>query len=178
MLEWHGALQALCEEADAVFNDHSRTRQSIFLAAYVECFDTTASADASGVSIGTVRAHWMNDGPFRTCYNDAQEQIKERIGGEIYRRAVKGVEKGVWHQGKLVGMETQYSDRLLEMLAKRVDPAWSDRQQAAKIGVGSESSAAIRRILANPELRAQAMALAEAADQSIDIVEAEIVPNS
>lgn len=174
MLEWHSTIKALCEEGGHRFVDTTRTRQCIFLAAYVECFDVTMAADVAGISPLTASTNWLQDAVFKTCFLEAQERVKERVAGEIYRRAVKGIEQGVWHQGKLVGMETRYSDRLLELLAKRVDPSWSDRQQTAKIGAGTETSAAVRRILMDPELRAQAMALAEAAAGPLDVGEAEL----
>ena len=53
---------------------------------------------------------------------EAEEHFNDMLQAEAVRRAVEGTEKGIWHQGKLVGIEQQYSDPLLMFLLKGKKP--------------------------------------------------------
>lgn len=55
---------------------------------------------------------------FKQEVDDAIEEYQATIQMEIHRRAVEGVDKGIYHQGELVAKEKVYSDALL---AKMVD---------------------------------------------------------
>lgn len=137
-----------------------RSRQALYAAAYVDTFDRGTALRIAGVSPHTFNA-WRSEAPFRQLCEYADELVAERVAGEVYRRAVVGVEQGIWHQGRRVGTERKYSDRMLELLAKRIDPAWAEqgRESAPKGNTG----AMVARILADESLRDAALALAEAA---------------
>lgn len=157
---WADFLAALDAEAGEQHDQPKRTRQAMFASAWVATFDRGTALRVAGVTHHT-HTKWRTEPAFRALCEAAEAQIRERVAGEVYRRAVVGVEQGVWHQGRLVGTETKYSDRLLELIAKRIDPAWSERVQAAS--AESSASSLVARILASEELRAKAIELAEAA---------------
>lgn len=46
------------------------------------------------------------------------EEGIDKAEQEAFRRAVEGTEKGVWHQGVLVGSERVYSDALMALILK------------------------------------------------------------
>lgn len=58
------------------------------------------------------------DPVFAEAWTDALEMFADRLEVEATRRAVDGTDKGVWHQGVLVGTERQYSDSLLALMLK------------------------------------------------------------
>lgn len=159
---WRSFLEAQDLETGAERDEAMRMRQALFAAAYVDSFDRGTALRVAGITHHTY-GKWRTDPAFRALCDAADAQIRERVAGEVYRRAVIGVEQGIWHQGRLVGTERKYSDRMLELLAKRVDPAWSEHAQASS---GERStSALVARILGDDNLRAAAMALAAAASE-------------
>ena len=94
-----------------------------------------------------------------------QERMKERVEQEIFRRAVLGVERAVWHKGEVVGREVRYSDQLLLALVRRVDPAgWGERTELAPRAETGLEVERVRQILSNPEALALAQRLAEVLD--------------
>ncbi|RKZ20174.1 hypothetical protein DRQ50_00010 [bacterium] len=52
---------------------------------------------------------------------------RENIEEEIKRRAMDGVDTPVFYKGELVATQKQYSDRLLELHAKRHIGAYRDK---------------------------------------------------
>lgn len=59
---------------------------------------------------------------FKLLVEAARDLGMENLEDEAYRRAVQGVNKGVWHQGERVGDELVYSDGLLSLLLKARRP--------------------------------------------------------
>lgn len=57
---------------------------------------------------------------------EAQEEYKELIGMEIHRRAIDGVIKDIYFNGRVVGQEVVTSDKLLVMLAKANDSKYRE----------------------------------------------------
>lgn len=132
-------------------------RRVVWLATYATTFDKVQAARAAGVSQRTATNWQTDDTVFQALLARANDQVSSTVAGEVYRRAVHGVSRGVWHQGQLVGTEQQYSDALLTTLAKRVDPAWTgeatltDRSQAKLVAA----------VLADPAALAAAQVLAD-----------------
>lgn len=88
-------------------------------------FETLAATDhvqkavtASGLARRSVYAWRDSDPEFAQRWTDAREAYVDKLEAEAYRRAVEGTEKGVWHQGAMVGTERQYSDSLLALMLK------------------------------------------------------------
>jgi hypothetical protein len=68
-------------------------------------------------------------GKYREAFEDAREQYRDRIRIEIDRRALHGVKRKVYYKGVKCGEETEYSDRLLELLAKAELPEFRERHE-------------------------------------------------
>ena len=103
----------------------------------------------------------MDPATLATGGSGKRKRVKERVEREIFRRAVLGVERAVWHKGEVVGHEAQYSDRLLLALARRVDPtAWGELPAAANPQHRGEAEL-VRRLLANPAAMELAQRLSE-----------------
>lgn len=77
-----------------------------------------AALQASGLAHRTAYAWKDSDPAFAQRWQEARESFADHLEAEATRRAVAGVEKGVWHQGVRVGNEQQYSDSLLALMLK------------------------------------------------------------
>lgn len=58
---------------------------------------------------------------------EAKELFRESIEEEVRRRAIDGVEEGVYFQGAKVDTVTKYSDSLLTLLVKKENPEYGDK---------------------------------------------------
>lgn len=88
-----------------------------------------AAADA-GVDRVTVWNRRKHDEAFDQTVKEAIEHAADKLEQEARRRALEGTEKGVWHQGVLVGSERVYSDALLALLLKgRRKDVFADRTE-------------------------------------------------
>lgn len=96
---------------------------------------------------------------FREAWDDAMEVGIDRAEAEAFRRAVDGTEKGVWHQGVLVGTERVYSDALMALVLKgRRKKIYADRTELT----GAEGGPVVQVDETAKAARvAQLMALAE-----------------
>lgn len=89
-----------------------------FLAALREVPVVSRACAAVGIERSTAYRAADNDESFRAAWDDAMEEGVDRAEQEAFRRAVEGTDKGVWHQGTLVGSERVYSDALLSLFLK------------------------------------------------------------
>ena len=88
------------------------------------------AATAAGVTRRRVDSLRAADAEFEYAMDDALEAAADVLEIEARRRAVEGVEKGVYFQGTLTATEQVYSDGLLTTLlkAKRADE-FAERKQ-------------------------------------------------
>jgi hypothetical protein len=86
-------------------------------------------ADVAGVSLGLLREHMKKDPEFAAAVEVAKERYRDRIEAEIYRRGVEGVETPVFGKDGQVGIKITYSDRMLELHAKRHIAAYRDQSR-------------------------------------------------
>lgn len=93
-----------------------------FLEAFASIGTITYAAKAVGISRQTHHNWLATDPHYVTDFAEAQEQAAEALEAEARRRAIEGVSKGIYHLGKLVGTELQYSDTLLIFLLKGALP--------------------------------------------------------
>ena len=63
------------------------------------------------------------DREFAEAWDEAKKLGLESLEAEAIRRAVRGTEKPVFHQGEQVATVREYSDVLLIFLMKAADPA-------------------------------------------------------
>lgn len=69
---------------------------------------------------------------FKQEIDDAQDEYQAVIHMEMHRRAVDGIDKGVYHQGELVATEKVYSDTLLVKMADTHNPEYKEAKQSDK----------------------------------------------
>lgn len=86
------------------------------------------------VAVGRTRNgfyEWTRVDPeFEAKAYEATEAGTDTIEDEALRRAVQGVEKGIYYQGTLVDKTREYSDTLLERLLKARRPdKYKDRAE-------------------------------------------------
>lgn len=93
-----------------------------------QCGQKYKSCDAHGFSYYTIRDRMQErdkaeDTRWRERWEMALERYRDDLEAEAHRRAFKGTTRGVWYKGELVGEETEYSDRLMEVLLRGERPA-------------------------------------------------------
>ena len=93
------------------------------------------AATTAGVTRRRVEREAEKNPEFEYAMESALEAAADELELEARRRAVEGVEKGVYHQGTLVATEQVYSDGLLTTLlkAKRADE-FAERKQISGPG--------------------------------------------
>lgn len=91
-------------------------RQLALLAAYRQCAHVTRASQLAGVTRTTHYAWLKENADYRDAFQEAEQEAAVVLEEEAHRRAVLGVLKPVYQGGQLVGYETVYSDRLLELL--------------------------------------------------------------
>lgn len=112
----------------------TRARQARWLTSFCDTWSAPEACRLAGLRPSTVWA-WQRDDVFRHARELAEEVMRETAKGEAWRRAIHGVERGIWHRGELVGTERVYSDALLSMVLKRTDPeGWSGEPKRAAQG--------------------------------------------
>lgn len=88
----------------------------------------TMAARTLGVSLRTLQKARERDPEIRRQWSEADDAGTEALEQEAYRRAVLGIEKGLFYQGERFGSEREYSDQLLIVLLKaRCPEKYKDR---------------------------------------------------
>ncbi len=98
-----------------------------FLAVLETAGSFQAAADAVGVDVKTAYNARKADAEFDAMCESARARYADSIRAEVRRRGVFGWVEPVFQGGTQVGLVRKYSDRLLELEAKRVDPAYRDK---------------------------------------------------
>lgn len=102
----------------------------IWLTAYAKTLNFTNSCLVSKIHPSVVRG-WLKIYPdFKEEFEIARELYADSIRAELHRRAVKGVTQ--LHSVSKDGIEhfhTVYSDALLALEAKRVDPSYREKSE-------------------------------------------------
>lgn len=93
-------------------------RMGVFLAELELSGRMATSAKRAGLATSTLYLQRDRNPVFATEWEAALERYTDRLEEEAERRAVRGTDRGVWHQGALVGKETEYSDKLLSEMLK------------------------------------------------------------
>jgi hypothetical protein len=112
------------------------TAQEKFLKAFSMTANVRAACLSAGISRTTVYEWHEHDQDFSILFKQAELDANDLVRGELFRRAVQGVEKPVVSIGKLVYdkdgkplMVREYSDNLLSLLAKARMPEFREKQQ-------------------------------------------------
>jgi hypothetical protein len=96
--------------------------QSRFLAAFAESASVAKAARWARIS-RTAHYNWMAlDPTYPPRFAEAQRRAVRSLEDEAVRRGREGVRRAVYHKGKIVGYETEYSDSLLLAVLRANDP--------------------------------------------------------
>jgi len=91
--------------------------QQAFLESFQVIGVITRAAIDAGVSRRTVYNWLKNDGQFQERFKLAEEDARDELRAEMWRRAVEGWDVPVYYRGNLVGKIRKYSDALLLRMA-------------------------------------------------------------
>ena len=87
------------------------------------------SAEAIGMTPEAILNHIKSNPEFEVECKQALNSHCDIIESEIFRRAITGNKKPVYYQGAECGYVREYSDRMLELYAKRHIPEYRDKHQ-------------------------------------------------
>ena len=148
-------------------------RRRTFLDTLAAGLTVTQAADAAGVHRATPYRWREEDRTFAADWTQAERAGTDTLIGEARRRAVDGVDKGIYYSGKRVDSTRAYSDTLLMFLLRQRDPSFRERPPADTAG-GTDT--AIRR-LNDDQLNARIAALL-GGPESPDCPESQDCPDS
>lgn len=78
---------------------------------------------ARTAGIGRTTAYeWRSEPAFAQAWDDAEDEAKDALEREAWRRGVEGCDKPIVYKGKVTGKFKEYSDRMLELLLKAHRP--------------------------------------------------------
>jgi len=115
-------------------------RRAAFLEGLRQAASVTKACAVSGLPYSTAYAWRAADEAFAVDWDAAVEQGTDRIEDEAVRRAVDGVQRPIYQGGKLVGHETQFSDRLVELMLKARRPDKFKDRTAVEIDASGQAS--------------------------------------
>lgn len=128
--------------------------QAAFLSAYSDGLSIQDACLKAGIGRTTFYTWKENDMRFRSAFSDAMERSVDVMEEEAKRRAVRGVLKPVYYNGKIVGSIREYSDTLLIFLMKGRRPdVFKERANIEhhtydhKEGAVSRTAAFVERVL-------------------------------
>lgn len=97
----------------------NKSDKNKWLNEYILCGSVTDTCKKRNISRTTFYDWLKNDEVFRKAYKEeAKPMITSLLEDEAYRRAVKGINKGIYYKGEEVAIEKEYSDSLLQMLLR------------------------------------------------------------
>lgn len=95
------------------------------------------AAVAAQTTVRAVAKLIEDNSEFAYAVEDALERSADAVEAEVRRRAIDGIDKGIYFQGELVATEKQYSDQLLTLLAKaKRRREFGDKQEITGAGGG------------------------------------------
>src|SRR2546421_5722592 len=115
-----------------------KEKQATFLTSYAQNANILLSAQNAGISRQTVYEWLEHDEAFSFVFNQAKEDAKDVIRGEIYRRAIEGWDEPVWGPNALKGTVRKYSDTLLIFHAKMLMPEYRDKSATVNVVLPKE----------------------------------------
>jgi len=89
----------------------------------------SASPQSPGGALSTFKDERERDPEFAAAWEDAVDMARAEVEHEIYRRSTEGYEEPVFggkYREQVVGTVRRYSDRLLELRARAMLPAYRD----------------------------------------------------
>lgn len=91
-------------------------KQNVFLRYLASSGNLSYSLKQVGISRSTFQNTCNQNKEFDALVEEAKQYAADMLEMEARRRAEQGTDKGIWHQGDLVGTEKVYSDSLMKTL--------------------------------------------------------------
>lgn len=137
---------AVATGKSAVASDGPQKRMTLELrASFLEVLATTGVVVKAAGAIGRSTACCYNlrqrDAGFAAQWQQALDQYSDTLRAIAIERAVKGVTKTIYHLGKAVGRQREYSDRLLMFLLERHPATAAPAERAAASEKAAEAEA-------------------------------------
>ncbi|NYZ69120.1 terminase [Endozoicomonas sp. SM1973] len=115
--------------------NRSKARDKKFFDGIEAGYGIGLAAKQAGYTRTSVYRYRDEDPSFAESWDEARENYIEELEAEADRRAVEGIEKGVYYQGHQVGTQREYSDALLMFRLKALAPErYRDRQEVKHDG--------------------------------------------
>ena len=120
---------------ERVFRFVRGTKQNAFLNALAKTGTVKGATELSGVSRAS-HYRWLEDDAYRVGLERARRMAADILEDEAWRREVDGVDRVIFNKkGVAVGIETRYSDRLMEkLLAANLPEKYKERVEETMIG--------------------------------------------
>lgn len=134
-----------------------------------------ASPGSTGGAMTTFKDARERDPAFAQAWEEALETARAEVEHEIYRRSTEGYEEPVFggkYKEVVVGTVRRYSDRLLELRARALLPAYRD---AAALSVHKRVTHDLEPGLLGDAVTSVALRLAETFAPPVRLIEAEPV---
>lgn len=97
----------------------NKAEKNKWLNEFIQRGSITATCKARKISRQTFYDWQKSDPEFKRVFeNEARPMITTLLEDEAYRRAMKGVPKGIYYKGEKVAIEHEYSDTLLTTLLR------------------------------------------------------------
>lgn len=125
-------------------------KKNDFLNALLETGLRNKAAEMAGVTRQT-HYNWLkDDSVYAEKYQEVHSMLVDDLEDAAFKRAVIGVEKKVFYNGKEVGTQTEYSDQLLTVLLKANMPEkYKDINKvelSGNVGIADALKAAMARV--------------------------------
>ena len=98
----------------------------------------TSACAQVGIARQTAYDRRKRDEEFAREWGDVLARAVEVMERELFRRAVVGVSRPVFQQGRKVGEIREYSDNLLMFMLKKWEPSYREHHQVEHVGAGGE----------------------------------------
>lgn len=103
------------------------TKQRAFLKHYLATGGVISRASKLANIDRRYHYRWLaEDELYKAAFEEAEQEAIEVLECELHRRAVDGIDKPVFYQGKKVDTVKEYSDNLLMFMLKKKNPAYRD----------------------------------------------------
>jgi hypothetical protein len=133
------------------------TLKKIYLANYRTTGRNDLATKEAKIPYDTPHGWARTDPEFKRMWAEARYDAATVLEDAAYKRAVKGVRRGVYHRGELIGFEREFSDQMLSLLLKGHKPDIYKERSAVEssgpggkpiehqIGLSDEAAMAIRQ---------------------------------
>jgi hypothetical protein len=113
----------------------TKTQQDLFLQSYRTHGLFTKASQVAGITKSQIekycQAQTADAEQFQLNVQEAAAQWADTIEAEVTRRAIDGVQKGIYYKGQWVADETVYSDSLLLKLIEVRNPDFAKAKDVA-----------------------------------------------